>query len=334
MQKEWLLLLVLLMLISSPQYGNLRLLPLDNDNTGNHWPPGTAAHYCEQEFGTLVIRNYNAGQFRIRHVLFNLIKTTSFLFQEEKPQVRNRLVLEGDFWMKSKNRKRQQIKPGQLLLIHAGDREETLHFEKEGHYGFLDTMYSATFLHPLLSSFPSLASFFHHPSSAKDLKKITRPRFALPETTRIAHNLLQCPYDPGLRRLYFEIKMRDYLFQSFVQAQQAGKAVDTLQQKQQEAVHLAHRIILSDITRHITIKDISSQVRLNEKKLKRNFKEVFGMGIYECLLQARMERARELLLTTDKPIKEIASLCGFDYLTNFATAFRKYFGDTPGDLRS
>jgi len=322
------------MLISSPQYGNLHLLPLDNDIAGNHWPPGSSAYYCEKDFGTIVIRKYNAGQFRIQYVLVNLIRTISFLFKEEKPQVRNRLVLEGDFWMKTKDRQKQQIKSGQLLLLHAGDREETLHFEKEGQYVFLDTMYSDAFLQPLLSSFPSLAPFIHHAPSAKEQRKIRGPRFALPETTRIAQNLLQCPYDPGLRRLYFEIKMKDYLFQSFILAQKSGKKVNKLQQEEQEAVYMAHRIILSDITRHITIKDISGQVRLNEKKLKRSFKQVYGMGVYECLLQARMERARELLLTTDKPIKEIASLCGFDYLTNFATAFRRYFGDTPGDLRN
>lgn len=322
------------MLISSPQYGDLRLMPLDSDKASDHWPPGSSALSCEKDFGSIVIRKYNAGQFSIRYVLFNLIETISFLFKEEKPQVRNRLVLEGDFWMKTKDRKNRQIKPGQLLLFHAGDRDETLHFQKQGQYIFLDTLYSDSFLQPLLSSFPSLASFFKHSSPVKEQQKIKSPRFALPETNRIAQNLLQCPYDPGLRRLYFEIKMKDYLFQSLVLAQQAGKETNNLQQQEQEAVYLAHRIILSDITRHITIKDISGQVRLNEKKLKRGFKQVFGMGIYECLLQARMELARQLLLSTDKPIKEIASLCGFDYLTNFATAFRRYFGDTPGELRS
>jgi AraC-like DNA-binding protein len=63
------------------------------------------------------------------------------------------------------------------------------------------------------------------------------------------------------------------------------------------------------------------------------FRQVFGSGVFETLLKARMQKARSLLLETDKPIKEVASLIGYERLTSFITAFRKHFGYTPASLR-
>jgi AraC-like DNA-binding protein len=40
-----------------------------------------------------------------------------------------------------------------------------------------------------------------------------------------------------------------------------------------------------------------------------------------------------LLLTTNKPIKDICSSVGYPRITNFITAFRRRFGVTPGSLR-
>ncbi len=322
------------MLISSPQYGNIPLTLVENQTIRNFWPPGSVAYNAESDFGSILIREYNAGQFRICLVLLNLIRSIPLLFREQKPLVRNRLILEGGFWMKAKGRNKVLLKPGQVLLFNKGDKEESVFFESGGQYSFLDTGYSGAFLQPLMSSFPSLVSFIQEQAPGKEQRQIKEPQYALPELTRIAENLLKCPYDEGLRRIYFEIKMRDYLFQSFVQARQNTKQTNSLNLAEQEAVYKAHQIILSDITRHITIPEIAIQVGLNEKKLKKGFKQVFGSGIYECLHRERMEQARAMLLGSDKPIKEIASLCGFDYLTNFSTAFRRFFGDTPGELRN
>jgi AraC-like DNA-binding protein len=83
----------------------------------------------------------------------------------------------------------------------------------------------------------------------------------------------------------------------------------------------------------LTIPDISQKTVLNEFKLKMVFKQVFGMGVFETLMQARMQKARAYILETDKPIKEIASLIGYERITSFITAFRIHFGYTPASLR-
>lgn len=47
----------------------------------------------------------------------------------------------------------------------------------------------------------------------------------------------------------------------------------------------------------------------------------------------RLIRARDLIVTTDKKIKEIAEECGFKSQSYFISAFGYCFGKTPTELR-
>jgi AraC-like DNA-binding protein len=63
------------------------------------------------------------------------------------------------------------------------------------------------------------------------------------------------------------------------------------------------------------------------------FSQFFKTGVFECFQRARMYKAKQLLLQTNKPIKEICTMAGYPRMSNFITAFRKFFKYTPGSLR-
>lgn len=99
--------------------------------------------------------------------------------------------------------------------------------------------------------------------------------------------------------------------------------------KIQEAAY----ILVSNIHNSPTIRNLSLQVGINEKKLKYGFKEVFGVTIYSYLFEYKMSLAEQLLKNTDKSILEIAELCGYDYTSHFCTAFKRRFGKSPKKIR-
>lgn len=59
----------------------------------------------------------------------------------------------------------------------------------------------------------------------------------------------------------------------------------------------------------------------------------FGCPFQELLLAERMTRARNLLLSTDYPQKEIARCCGFGTVHYFSRMFRRFYGMPPGRCR-
>lgn len=51
------------------------------------------------------------------------------------------------------------------------------------------------------------------------------------------------------------------------------------------------------------------------------------------LRDARLSKARSLLEQTELELTEIAFAVGYNSQSNFSTAFRKYFGQTPKAAR-
>ena len=84
---------------------------------------------------------------------------------------------------------------------------------------------------------------------------------------------------------------------------------------------------------HTTIQTLAYEVGMNRTKLQYGFKKLFGVSIYSYQLQLRMEKARKLLAESDKPIKQIAGLAGYNTISSFSAAFKKSFNLSPSQYR-
>lgn len=67
---------------------------------------------------------------------------------------------------------------------------------------------------------------------------------------------------------------------------------------------------------------------MNEKKLKQNFKSIYGTTIYAFVVQIRMEKAKKLLLENYN-VNELAILLGYNSVSHFIKVFKNYYGYTP-----
>jgi AraC-like DNA-binding protein len=85
---------------------------------------------------------------------------------------------------------------------------------------------------------------------------------------------------------------------------------------------------------HTTIQHLAYEAGMNRTKLQYGFKKLFGISIYAFQVQMRMERARKLLEETDKPIKQVAVLAGYNTISSFSAAFKKAFKQSPSQWRS
>ena len=79
-----------------------------------------------------------------------------------------------------------------------------------------------------------------------------------------------------------------------------------------------------------TITDI---LHLSRTQLDRRMKQMVGKTLSAYLLDRRMMYARELLLTSDMPIVDVAVKCGFDDTSYFSRVFRNYHSKTPSEVR-
>jgi AraC-like DNA-binding protein len=57
------------------------------------------------------------------------------------------------------------------------------------------------------------------------------------------------------------------------------------------------------------------------------------MTFHTYVSRRRVERAKEMMVTTDQPLTAIASRCGFADQSHFGRVFRRLVGPSPGDWR-
>jgi len=91
----------------------------------------------------------------------------------------------------------------------------------------------------------------------------------------------------------------------------------------------AVRFVWDHLHRDISVDDVAAGVGAPRHKLERLFRKHFARGIHAELRRVRLERFAELLRTTDRPLRELAPLVGFNSPKFLHDSFRKEYGTTP-----
>ena len=108
----------------------------------------------------------------------------------------------------------------------------------------------------------------------------------------------------------------------------------TIRSTDQEKIRYAKDLLLADISNPPSLARLARLVGTNEFTLKKGFKELFGMPVFQLLQHTRMVRAYELFQSErDKGIAEIALAVGYDDHSAFTRAFAQHFGMRPLDVK-
>ena len=81
------------------------------------------------------------------------------------------------------------------------------------------------------------------------------------------------------------------------------------------------------------LSDLAAYAGMSVSNFRKHFRALLGVSPIEYLLRLKLERARELLVTTNDNIDAIAYNTGFEYGNYFARQFKKHYGMQPGEYR-
>ena len=86
-------------------------------------------------------------------------------------------------------------------------------------------------------------------------------------------------------------------------------------------------------TEKITLSMLASEFHLSEKYISWYFKEHFNISFIQYVSHLRMTKAKDLLLTTEQSVTEIAFSCGYPSVNFFIRSFKELHGVTPLQYR-
>lgn len=138
-------------------------------------------------------------------------------------------------------------------------------------------------------------------------------------------------YTGNTRILFLKSQVNELLahFFALLTNEQPNEAAD----KDKDKIFHAKEIITSNMSKPPSLTELSKLIGLNSNKLKKNFKELFGMPVFKFLQEERLNKAYELLCQTEMSVQETAWFVGYESLSSFSNAFQKKFGVRPNETK-
>jgi AraC family transcriptional regulator, transcriptional activator of the genes for pyochelin and ferripyochelin receptors len=158
--------------------------------------------------------------------------------------------------------------------------------------------------------------------------------FVTAEMQIIISQIKNCCLKPPLKDLYINNKINELLLLACNEMENKNNSQPIkLSDYDIECLHEVRSIILNNLDHPYTIRELACKAGINEFKLKKGFKQLFGTSVYNFLRNERMKKSLVMLQKADMSIKEIALELGFPYVSAFTNAFCNKFGYPPTFIR-
>ncbi len=104
---------------------------------------------------------------------------------------------------------------------------------------------------------------------------------------------------------------------------------DPIKNSNYKAVEKAMRFIRENLTATLSLQTVADLAGFSPIHFHNCFKASTGKTVHEYVEEQRINKAANLLVTTDRTLTEIAYECGFSSQSYFSFAFKRRTGQTP-----
>ncbi|WP_031528019.1 helix-turn-helix transcriptional regulator [Dyadobacter crusticola] len=136
-----------------------------------------------------------------------------------------------------------------------------------------------------------------------------------------------------MRGLLIQSKLLEVLAMQIGQFRGPASQSNGLRMDEIDKLQTLKQYLDSHFLSELSLSQLSRICLLNEFKLKKGFKEMFGDTVFGYLRKLRMEYAERLLLDSGYSVEEVAAKLGYEHAHHFSTAFKKYKGVSPSGLQ-
>lgn len=105
------------------------------------------------------------------------------------------------------------------------------------------------------------------------------------------------------------------------------------EEKSNSIIETSKNYIKNNFNKDISLDEVSRAVNISPYYFSKIFKEGTGRNFIEYLTNIRIEKAKELLSTTEYSMKEICTMCGYSDPNYFSRSFKKNVGVTPTEYK-
>ncbi|MFD2967274.1 helix-turn-helix domain-containing protein [Sphingobacterium bambusae] len=219
-----------------------------------------------------------------------------------------------------------------IVYLSVTDNAAKIHFKKDITYDTFDIHLPIGLLDVYAGESKLMDSFIQSIHLDRS-SMLSAQRMSIdPKLFNCIVDIKACKLDGLSRKIYLESKVYELIALLTGNAEKS-EPVCKLGKEDQERIHHAAILLREHIDSPVTIIELSRLVGINQTKLKYGFRELFGTTVFGYIQEIKMHQAKQELLDTDLSIQEIGYRLGYQNMSNFSIAFKKFYGYSPMKLR-
>lgn len=179
-----------------------------------------------------------------------------------------------------------------------------------------------------------LNNFFEKIEKREFIKLASHNLVITPAMKAILYDIQNSKRTGYMKRLFLESKIIELFMLQVEQAESSNNGNSAKFKKEDiDKLHDARTYIEINMLEEFSLLELSRKIRLNDFKLKKGFKELFGTTVFGYLNELKMNYAKRLILDEKKTIFETSLILGYSEPHHFSAAFKRRFGYSPGELK-
>jgi len=93
------------------------------------------------------------------------------------------------------------------------------------------------------------------------------------------------------------------------------------------------QVVEAHLYSNVSVNELATLCNMSISTFKRDFSKAYKISPAAYLKNKKLEKAKELITISDKPISEIVFDCGFNDFSHFSKSFAQHYGKTPSEYR-
>ncbi|TWR31298.1 helix-turn-helix transcriptional regulator [Mucilaginibacter pallidiroseus] len=134
-----------------------------------------------------------------------------------------------------------------------------------------------------------------------------------------------------VKRIYLEAKLLELLSLQLEKGAETDEEDLGFNETDIQRLHEAKLIVSQNLQTPCSLIELARKTGLNDFKLKKGFKALFGATVFGYLNNLRMEQAYKLL-TNNATVGYVAEVVGYKNAQHFTVAFKKKYGILPSQV--
>ncbi|MCO5934948.1 AraC family transcriptional regulator [Mucilaginibacter sp. RB4R14] len=299
------------------------------------YPANFAGIGCYEERNTALSENW--GKFNISDLWFEGVCICHTAIKPKQPCAVNlqcdsfcwimNFVLKGELNARFDGVKQLSLKDGSHHTFFTRSLNTDLVFEQ--HANIFTICLTRKFISKLIGK--ELLKDKPDTNAGKTFTLVTNGNYRHTRPHAIIKEIIEAEQTGYIRRIFLESKILELLSLQLQQADSDKAPTKGFNREDIARLQEAKAYINQNMQTPCSLIELARKTGLNDFKLKKGFKALFGNTVFGYLYNVRMDSAHTLL-QDDKSVSEVAELIGYKNPHHFTAAFKRKFGFLPSQV--